>query len=136
MKKVFVDTAYFVAISNPKNQWYRSAQQAKIKLDYVEFVTTDEVLTEYLTAYSKFGPYWREKAVNFVELVLSDPQYKVVPQSRSSFVRGLGRYRNRTDKNYSLQDCISMCVMEYQSITEVLTSDHDFEQEGFVILMK
>ena len=136
MKKVFVDTAYFVAISSPKNQWYRSARQAKNKLDKVEFVTTDEVLTEYLTAYSKFGPYWREKAVNFVELALSDPQYKVVPQSRSSFVRGLWRYRNRTDKNYSLQDCISMCVMEYESITEFLTSDHDFEQEGFVILMK
>ena len=29
-----------------------------------------------------------------------------------------------------------MDVMEAESITEVLTSDHNFEQEGFNILMK
>ena len=29
-----------------------------------------------------------------------------------------------------------MNVMETEGITEVLTSDHNFEQEGFTILMK
>ena len=29
-----------------------------------------------------------------------------------------------------------MNVMEAEGITEILTSDHNFEQEGFTILMK
>jgi predicted nucleic acid-binding protein len=39
------------------------------------------------------------------------------------------------DKGYSLQDCIAMNVMKAEGITQVLTSDHNFEQEGFTILM-
>ena len=29
-----------------------------------------------------------------------------------------------------------MNVMEAESITEILTNDHHFEQEGFVVLMR
>ena len=49
---------------------------------------------------------------------------------------GLARYERRLDKGYSLQDCVSMNVMEAEGITGVLTSDHHFEQEGFTILMR
>ena len=57
-------------------------------------------------------------------------------QSHESFFDGLARYERRLDKDYSLQDCTSMNVMEAEGITEILTSDHNFEQEGFTILMK
>ena len=68
--------------------------------------------------------------------ILEDPKVQVTEQSHGSFLEGLTRYESRPDKNYSLQDCISMNVMEAEGITEVLTGDHNFEQEGFVILMK
>ena len=60
----------------------------------------------------------------------------IVPQSRQSFLDGVSRYEQRLDKGYSLQDCISMNVMDADGITDILTSDHHFEQEGFNILMK
>ena len=34
-----------------------------------------------------------------------------------------------------MQDCISFVAMENENITDVLTGDHHFEQEGFVVLM-
>ena len=34
-----------------------------------------------------------------------------------------------------MQDCISFVSMEDENITDVLTGDHHFEQEGFVALM-
>ena len=40
------------------------------------------------------------------------------------------------DKGYSLQDCVSMNVMESEGINHVLTNDRHFEQEGFVVLMR
>ena len=49
---------------------------------------------------------------------------------------GLERYEQRRDKSYSLQDCVAMNVMESEDIREILTSDHNFEQERFTILMK
>ena len=43
-------------------------------------------------------------------------------------------YGQRLDKGYSLTDCISMIVMEQMGITEVLTYDKHFAQEGFTLL--
>jgi predicted nucleic acid-binding protein len=37
----------------------------------------------------------------------------------------------RPDKGYSLVDCISMQTMRTEGLTEALTNDRHFEQEGF-----
>ncbi len=78
----------------------------------------------------------RREAAAVVRDILDNQGVRVVPQTHESFLDGLDRYERRRDKHYSLQDCISMNVMEAQGITDVLTSDHHFEQEGFAILMK
>jgi predicted nucleic acid-binding protein len=41
-------------------------------------------------------------------------------------------YKNRPDKGYSLVDCVSFVAMRRHGITDALTNDHHFEQEGFV----
>jgi len=40
------------------------------------------------------------------------------------------------DKGYSLTDCISMETMRHEGITDVLTNDAHFEQEGFRALLR
>jgi uncharacterized protein len=42
----------------------------------------------------------------------------------------------RLDKGYSLKDCISMHTMRQRGISEVLTNDRHFEQEGFRALFR
>ena len=44
-------------------------------------------------------------------------------------------YSNRSDKDWSLTDCISSAVMDEEGLTEALTADHHFEQAGFVALL-
>ncbi|MXX11053.1 MAG: type II toxin-antitoxin system VapC family toxin [Nitrospira sp. SB0677_bin_15] len=135
MKKVFVDTVYWIAIANPKDQWRQAAEDAREQLGNARLVTTEEVLTEFLTALSK-RPRLRDIVVRVVRGILGNPNVKVIPQSRDSFQRGLRRYEERPDKGYSLQDCISMNAMDSESITEILTNDHHFEQDGYTVLMK
>ena len=44
-------------------------------------------------------------------------------------------FAGRADKQYSLTDCLSMQVMREMGISEVLTHDQHFTQEGFIILL-
>lgn len=136
MAAVFVDTAFFVAILVSRDQWRQLAMDAREHLGDTPLLTTDEVLVEVLTSFSNTGETGRRLAAELVREVLDTSEIRVIPQSRQSFLDGLARYENRPDKNYSIQDCIAMNVMDAESITQALTSDHNFEQEGFTILMK
>jgi len=82
------------------------------------------------------GSGLRTSAVEVVDRLLDDPNTVVLPQSRESFLDGLGLYRTRPDRAYSLTDCISMATMRKLGLTDVLTHDRHFEQEGFNVLMQ
>ena len=45
-------------------------------------------------------------------------------------------YFARTDKEWSLTDCVSFEIMRMQGTAEALTADHHFEQAGFTALLK
>ena len=135
MKAVFADSLYWIAIVKPGDPWAGAATGAKTQIGQVRIVTTDEVLTEFLTALSGAGENLRGKAAQMVRAILSNPNVKVVPQSRGTFLQALHLFDQRRDKEYSLTDCSSMNAMRSESIAEVLTNDHHFRQEGFTVLM-
>jgi uncharacterized protein len=66
----------------------------------------------------------------------SDPDIRIISQSRASFLDGLALYNARPDKGYSLTDCISMQAMRREGLTDALTNDRHFEQEGFRALFR
>ena len=135
MKTVFADAHYWIAIVNPNDSWAEAAKKVRSSLGEIFIVTTDGVLTEFLAALSK-GEHMRKQAAKMVRVILDNPNVRVIPQTRDSFLKGLTLYENRSDKEYSLTDCISMNVMKAESLVEVLTKDHHFEQEGFTVLIK
>jgi predicted nucleic acid-binding protein len=134
MKLVFADTFYWVAVSNKRDDWHDRVQQYAETLKQAHLVTPDEVLVEVLTFFAAYDARRRQKTVEIVQEILGSSRVQVVPQSRESFLAGLELYKNRSDKEYSLTDCISMQVMRQLGITEVLTRDRHFTQEGFTIL--
>ena len=135
MKVVFADTFYWVAITMPNDPWASRVAQVCDELGVARYVTTDEVLTEFLSHLSSQGEHLRSLAVQLVRKLLEDEDVTVIPQSRESFLRGLDLYERRLDKGYSLVDCISMNTMRDESITEVFTNDRHFAQEGFAPLV-
>ena len=135
MKNVFADSHYWIAIVNPRDQWTEAAKAARALLGDTLIVTTDEVLTEFLAAL-RSGEHMRKQAARMVRLILENPNVKVIPQTRDSFLKGLNFYESRNDKEYSLIDCISMNVMKNESLGEALTNDRHFEQEGYTVLIK
>lgn len=135
MKWVFADTFYWLALANPSDQWHDQVLKAVERHGPFQIVTVEEVLTEFLAGLSGFGPYYRAIAHRMVLHILDDPNILVLPQSHETFMAGLDLYSRRLDKGYSLTDCISMNACHAEGITEILTSDHHFTQEGFIILL-
>lgn len=133
MQRYFVDTFYLVPISNPRDQGHRRAMAFSQSLDDYHLYTVDEVLAEYLTFFSTARPHVREQAAVTAQDLLNDPTITVIPQSRTSFETALAFYVSRLDKHYSHTDCVSMLAMRREGLTDVLTNDHHFTQEGFRI---
>ena len=135
MRQLFADTFYWIALVYRWDPWHaRVTAWSDTLLDEDLVWTTDAVLTELLAALSAAGPYVRQETVMLVEGLLDDPSVRVVEGTRAQFLEGLALYRARSDKAYSLTDCMSMQVMRREGLTDVLTNDHHFTQEGFHIL--
>jgi predicted nucleic acid-binding protein len=131
---VFADTFYWVAVLSPRDPFHAQVMSWGRNRGTTRLITTDEVLTEVLNWFSGAGPYWRGKAVTFVHNLRTDPDVDVLPQTRADFDAALALYEARPDKGYSLTDCRSTLAMRALGISEVLTNDHHFTQEGFTIL--
>ena len=136
MRQVFADTAYWLALINPLDQHHDKATRESVSLKGKRIVTSDAVLTEFLNALGDKGSALRLAAIRSVESIVSNPGVTVIAQMRKLFNKGFTLYKARADKGYSLTDCISMAIMRERRIRQVLTTDHHFEQEGFVALMR
>ena len=139
MRVLFIDSAFYIAVLNPRDRFHDVATAMRLEFAQrtdLTFVTTEAVLIEVLTRLSKAGPHVRASAADFVERLWDDPRLTILPQESELFFAGLELYRRRLDKNYSMTDCMSMVICRGRGITDVLTADHDFEQEGFAVLLK
>jgi len=135
MIAVFADTFYWTALFNQRDAFHLQAREATTRLASIPLVTTESVFAELLATFSAGGPAERREVARSVRRLLTRAQLEVLPQTHELFLAGLDLYERRPDKQYSLVDCISMQVMRERGITEVLTHDHHFAQEGFVLLL-
>jgi uncharacterized protein len=132
VRTVFVDTFYWIALMNPRDQWHRTAREISSSLDDAKLITSESVLIELLNYFSDYGPEMRRAAALIVRHIRDDLSITVVG---FGFLEGLGLFQSRLDKRYSMTDCISMIIMRRLKVMEVLTHDHHFAQEGFVTLL-
>ena len=135
MRSVFADAFHYLAVLLPTDDLHASAMRVARSLDDAHVVTTDPVLTEVLAYVSERGPVARTKAVAMIDALRDDAAVTIVRQTPELFDAGLNLYRRRTDKGYSLTDCMSMIVCQQFDVRDVLTHDRHFEQEGFTILL-
>jgi uncharacterized protein len=134
MRPLFADTFYWIALLNRREAWYSRVVALSRTLGTQPLLTTEWVLAEFLAFYSAAGAVTRQRAAANTRQMLQDPRIHVLSPSHAAFLDGLALYESRPDKAYSLTDCISMHVMRREGLTDVLTNDHHFSQEGFHIL--
>ena len=136
MRAVFADTCYWIALLNPKDQTHDIAVRVSKSLTACRIITTEEVLAELLNYFGGRGPHFRSAATKLVVRMQVDQMIQVLPQTHEHFLAGLRLYQERPDKGYSLTDCISMESMRQDGLSEALTNDEHFTQEGFTCLLE
>ena len=131
MNEVFVDTSYWLAALNPQDSFHQEAMQLpRPSL----MVTTRAVQIEVMDALS--SPRRRAIAIQFWQDTNKDPNLLIVPLDEHLIIRAADLFQRRSDKAWSLTDCISFLVMQERKITAALAHDHHFEQAGFQCLLK
>lgn len=133
MKTLFADTFYFLALVNPEDAGHRKAQDINVTSGW-RMITTAWVLTEVGDALAK--PSNRGLFLRLLDRLQSSPNVQIVPFSMEVFHQGLGLFRARDDKEWTLTDCISFVIMQQHRVSEALTGDHHFEQAGYVALLR
>jgi predicted nucleic acid-binding protein len=132
--RYFADTFYWIALIHPKDAWHRHVHAWAAGHASAQLVTTAEILAEVLTWFAARGPAGRALATTAVRAIRADASIQMLPPGIAEFDAALALYEARPDKSYSLTDCRSMLVLRALGISEVLTNDHHFTQEGFTIL--
>ena len=133
--EVFLDAAYAIALSVPKDSYHKRAVLLADELEAskTRLVTTRAVMLEIGNALSK--QRYRHAAVELLLSLEADPNVTIVPLSEDLYAQALRLYRGRPDKDWGLTDCISFIAMQGRKITEALTTDEHFQQAGFRALL-
>jgi uncharacterized protein len=135
MPTVLVDTAAWIALVNTRDELHSRAEQTMTELRRRKstLVTTEFVLLEVANALCTSA--WRGKAIKLIDGLRSLSTLRIIPADTILLAEGWELYRTRLDKEWSLTDCTSIVILQTEQIEQVFTSDHHFEQAGFVNLL-
>ncbi len=134
-KRAFVDTVCWVGLLSKTDQMHQAANrlyQNLLKQNYL-LTTTTGVLNETANALS--GQKYRRSVVEFYKRLVASPRIEIVFVDERLWKAGWKHFEERSDKAWSLTDCISMIVMREKNLTEVVTHDEHFRQAGFKLLL-
>lgn len=137
MRVVFLDSSFFIAIVDPRDAMHTRAKDLLEALlnERVRFLTVDIVVYEILAFFSRSGGALRSAAAGVSREILTESTLDCIRVDPVLLSRAIDRYESRSDKTFSLTDCVAMLVCEDLGISDVFTSDADFERAGFVRLL-
>ena len=130
---MLIDTSGFLCLYDSREPLHEKALEfydsTKIRL------TTSYILAEY-TALAQVRGISRKQIIEFSDQILADDEIRIIWIDENLHRQAVELMKNRSDKNYSLCDATSFVVMNENQISEALTTDKHFEQEGFIRLLK
>ncbi len=97
-------------------------------------LTHNYVLAEFV-ALANARRLPRMAALTFIVDLVGNPDIETVWVDGALHREAMDLLLARQDKTYSLCDAVSFVLMRQHHLTEALTTDHHFEQEGFQRLL-
>ncbi len=130
---MFIDTSGFLCRHEKKEPFHGKA--AEVYGSAKTRVTINYVLAEFV-ALALVRGLRGEGVTTFSEEILRDETIEIIWVDKGLHTKAVELLKKRPDKKYSLCDAVSFVLMRERQITESLTTDKHFEQEGFIRLLK
>ena len=121
MTEVFADTFYWIALLNPNDYFHQAAIHTRVSGRIDAF-----------SAPLKLRPL----AVRFWQGTTHNPDVTVVLLDDELLEQAMALFGARSDKAWSITDCISFEIMRRRGISTALSGDHHFQQAGFEALFE
>lgn len=138
MNNIFVDTSGWASFFDTDEPFhpqtrviYQNARSNRSRL-----VTTNYVITELVSLLTSPFRIPRPRIIEYIEVIKRSPSVDLLHIDDQLDSQAWKLLTERADKNWSLVDCSSFVIMQNERIAESLTTDHHFEQAGFVRLLK
>ena len=138
MPDLFVDTSGWASMAD-RTQPFNSRALRLYRVARIQgrrIVTTNYVLAELVALLTSPIRMPRPSVVNFIEGVKVSRFVEIVHVDPPLDGDAWALLRSRLDKVWSLVDCASFVLMKRRGILDALTTDHHYEQAGFVRLLK
>lgn len=130
---MFLDTSGLLDLLDARSRSHALA--TSLCRDADRLMTHNYVLAE-LVALCNARKLSRPQWINFISRMPGDPRVDLIWIDPTLHEAGMSLLASRIDRDYSLCDALSFICMRQEGIARALTSDHHFEQEGFVRLLK
>ena len=130
---MLIDTSGLFSLYSQEDAHHATANEAYQKSR--RRITTSYILAEYV-ALALVRGLPRAEVLAFSEEVLDDASIEIIWIDEALHRRAVELLRQRQDKTYSLCDAASFVIMREHNMTDALTTDKHFEQEGFTRLLK
>ncbi len=131
---MLLDTSGLLCYIHQNEPLHQAAVQLLNSTDKT-FVTHSYVLAE-LIALALIRRFPRSAVLAFVMDLLDNPDIETVWVDEELHRTAMQLLIERQDKTYSLCDAVSFVLMHQYGMTEALTTDRHFEQEGFIKLLQ
>jgi uncharacterized protein len=131
MRRVFVDTSAWYDLFLPNSPSHTQVAEVMRGQD-AKYVTSTYVVDELVSLLT--GRKGHAVAARAGSSIRSAPEIRLEHPDAAEEARAWRLFLDRPDKAYSLTDCLSFVVMKRLGVTEVVTTDSHFRQEGFTVL--
>ena len=138
MNEVFADTSGWASYFVRSEPFHQTAAQLMRQWhqDGVNVVTTNYILAELTALFISPLRIPRPQQIQAIETICSAGLVELVHIDQRTHDQAWLFLKKHRDKMWSLVDCSSLVVMQERGISAGFTTDHHFEQAGFLRLLK
>ena len=138
MPGMFVDTSGWGNLIDSTQPYHSIASDLyrNVRAQPDKIITTSCIIVELVALLTSPLRISRQGIIAFIDGMKQSPFIEIVYVDQAIDEAAWQLLRNRQDKNWSLVDCVGFVIMQHRKMVEALTTDHHFEQAGFLRLLK
>jgi predicted nucleic acid-binding protein len=129
---MFIDTSGWLCTLDERDLRHERANE--LFLTARNLITHSYVIDELVSLCLR-RKFSRARTIGFLDELFHDPTIEIVWVEEFLTLRAFALLKERNDKSWSLCDAVSFIIMQDRNLNEALTTDHHFEQAGFIKLL-